>query len=212
MLSQPELSCKAPPAPAARWFIRCLRAGLESWSLQLFKSYLDFGLFVVELDQSRCQCPMQPCKQSCQCNCKCSRCRGRWQPRCWPQRCGTAARLALCRTRLPGSPVRRGPSAASCTARSAALQRSRARRGPRCLRGTDGLRRLPKHRSCWGRGCSTPHALDMLHHLGCSAWEESNDEKWSSGDRPWDNRAMQTGRDLVPLQRLLRAARIGPGC
>lgn len=116
MLSQPELSCKAPPAPAARWFIRCLRAGLESWSLQLLKSYLDFGLFVVELDQSRCQCPMQPCKQSCQCNCKCSRCRGRWQPRCWPQRCGTAARLALCRTRLPGSPVRRGP------ARSAALQ------------------------------------------------------------------------------------------
>lgn len=110
MLSQPELSCKAPPAPAARWFIRCPRAGLESWSLQLLESYLDFVLSVVELDQSQCQCPMQPCKQSCQCNCKCSRCRGRWQPRCCPQRCGAAARLALCSRGSPGAPCAAAPA------------------------------------------------------------------------------------------------------
>lgn len=121
MLSQPELSCKAPPAPAARWSIRCLRAGLESWSLQLLKSYLDFGLFVVELDQSRCQCPMQPCKQSCQCNCKCSQCRGRWQPRCWPP--GAVQNTAPRQPRAPRSVCRLLHS----TERSAAAQQGAQR-------------------------------------------------------------------------------------
>lgn len=77
--------------------------------------------------------------------------------------------------------MRRNVCAVSCMAQSRALQRSWERRERHCPHGTKELQHVPKQRSCWGRGCSTPHILEleMLHHLGCGGWE-SNNEKWSS--------------------------------